>query len=595
MRRKPAIAVWVAYSLALACAALAFAHALSVSDVCDDAAISLAYARDLARGAGLRLTPFSARVEAYSDPLWVLWLFAGFALHLARETGARFAALTGCALGGASAFLLALVPSRAAGRSPTPLDVLPAALLALNTTFALWVGSGLETGAFACALSALLYVLAGERAPARGAITAGLLAGVLAVLRPEGILYVIAYGILRAGLEWNGDRNLRGRLSFWAAAFSPVAVWLAVRRAYYGDWLPNSYYAKVNWHLAGGGLYLAGWFESNPVVYGCLILFPAAVIAKRTRRAALLALPAIACATFFIYWSGGDWMTGYRFTAHALPAVALLLGLIPAAIVECLPRKRRSAMIAGTAAVALAIAASIVAARELPRRRGSMDMKLAPQLWYGRFYAQTLHRLRLEYGRVATFDIGAVALESGADVIDLAGLADARIAQELRHGRKGQVANDLFDVLKPDLINVHGPSAYLVSDPRLRRDYRVLRSDAGSTDFVRASLERGDDDRCPGGLAASLHQAMLDPAALAAQLERDHAAGQPALLAARFLCARAHLPASALPMDFAVRLGQALEREGLREPNPTRAEALLFAAVALDPQAVAATLRLAGR
>src|SRR5204863_499530 len=69
------------------------------------------------------------------------------------------------------------VPSRAEGREVRVLDAVAPWVLALDTTYNFWAGAGLESGAFALALSLSL------------AFAGALPAGLLAVLRPEGAVY----------------------------------------------------------------------------------------------------------------------------------------------------------------------------------------------------------------------------------------------------------------------------------------------------------------------------------------------------------------------------------------------------------------------
>ena len=57
--------------------------------VVEDAAISFAYARNLAEGEGLVALPGGERVEGYSNPLWVLLLAGPYKLGLSPFTAAR--------------------------------------------------------------------------------------------------------------------------------------------------------------------------------------------------------------------------------------------------------------------------------------------------------------------------------------------------------------------------------------------------------------------------------------------------------------------------------------------------------------------------
>ena len=123
----------------------------------DDAGISLAYARNLAQGNGLRLTPLSPPVEAYSDPLWVLWLALGYLLHIG---GPQLAKISGAVFAAAAVGLIGLAPSRAEGREVRPIDALAPLVLAFDTTYNFWAGAGLETGMFALALSSAMLGMA---------------------------------------------------------------------------------------------------------------------------------------------------------------------------------------------------------------------------------------------------------------------------------------------------------------------------------------------------------------------------------------------------------------------------------------------------
>jgi hypothetical protein len=178
----------------------------------------------------------------------------------------------------------------------------------------------------------------------------------------------------------------------------------------------------------------------------------------------------------------------------------------------------------------------------------------------------------------------------------VAGAADGEVGEagqidHLAIGRAGYQSHDevrdyLFGEVKPELLNIHGPCRYLSDDPRLDRDYRLAESGLWGENWVRKSLELdGLDDRCPSAGVAWVQKLAKDGQLLPA-LERASAAAARDL----WLCARAHLPAGALP-DVA-RLAARLSRDGLRERDPVRARALLEAAVTLDPQEVPAARRL---
>lgn len=586
----------VALALILLAAGVALLHSLWLGEVTDDAGIALAYARTFAAGHGLRLTPLSPRVEGYSDPLWVLWLALGYGLRIG---GPQFAHVTGAVFGALAVLATALVPSRAEGRGLRLLDAAAPSVLAFDTTYNLWCGAGMETGAFALALAALLLLLA------RRSSWSVVPAGVLAVLRPEGAMYLVLLAPLAAkvpgrppagaGLPpprldlsppprnlpppprgWVGSLSYGSDILRWLAlAALPALAWLLFRLAYYGQWLPNSYYAKRHWNF-GGLSYLGSWFFHDPW-HVALYLAPLALFSRRTRRAASLALAPCAAAVVFILVSGGDWLGEHRFAAHALPAAALLAGLVPAALCDLLGGRDRD--IGWASALALAAAAFLGARARSPERKRNPEVPLAYVAEQGRWFRTVSRRLGLEHPRVAHFDLGGLALESGGEVIDLAGLADLYIGRVGYQDREA-VRDYLFDEARPDLLNLHGPVNYLRADPRLGRDYLMIASGLWGENWARKTLELdGFDDRCPSGHIPSPEQLALKLAQAPPLDARD-----------LWLCARAHLPLEKLPdvRPLAARLAS----QGLAEKDRRRSRDLLDAAVALDPTLTRAAQRL---
>jgi len=448
--------------LAIALVALAalgsLAHGLWLGVVTDDGGIALAYGRTLASGHGLRLTEWSQKVEAFSDPLWVLWLALGYALHIG---GPQFARISGVICGALAVLLLGWVTPAAEGRTLRPRDALAPLLLACDTTYNFWLGSGLETGAFALSLTAAMLLLA------RRSRWSWLPAGLLAVLRPEGPLYALLLAPLA-----------HKRLRWLLLAALPALAWLALRLAYCHQWLPNSYFAKRTWNYGPYG-YLQDWFTDGPWHYA-LFVAPLALVTGRTRRAALIALGPAAAAVAFIVFSRGDWMGEHRFAAHALPAAALAAGLVPSALYDLTgDRNRDVGWVSG--ALLLALVASHVRKRD-----GQFP------LWFvadqGRWFRDEARKLGMKrHARVAHFDIGGLALESGAEIIDLAGLADTYVG---RVGYKDEraVKDYIFDKVKPDMLNVHGPVQYLAGDPRMKRDYDKVATGVWGENWVRWEL-----------------------------------------------------------------------------------------------------------
>src|SRR6185312_5756389 len=116
----PRLVRWIVPgAVGLAVVGTAVHAALLRVPVVDDAAISIAYGHSLLAGAGLRLTPLSAPVEGFSNPLWVLLL--GLSRPLGLEPLA-FSRWLGIVLGALALAFVALAVPAASGRRLRPVD-----------------------------------------------------------------------------------------------------------------------------------------------------------------------------------------------------------------------------------------------------------------------------------------------------------------------------------------------------------------------------------------------------------------------------------------------------------------------------------------
>ena len=257
-------------------------HAREYQFLTDDAYISFRYARNLADGHGLVFNPGFERVEGYTNLLWVLILAAAALVGIGPEAAA-------IALGYGLTILLWLLVCRFAYSEARPRDppwiwLLAPVMLAATRSVAVWSTGGLETRLFeVLILGALLRLLVEIRgaasAPARPASSAGadvasvahrpwaaLLFALATLTRPDGVL--IAGCSLSAAWIWLAIRRRREHLypeclraDLLQAAGNavvyavPVGASVGFRLAYYGEWLPNTYYAKVG----GRSWWSMGW------------------------------------------------------------------------------------------------------------------------------------------------------------------------------------------------------------------------------------------------------------------------------------------------------------------------------------------------
>jgi len=295
----------------------------------DDAFISFRYARNLRNGYGLVFNPGFERVEGYTNFLWVVilagvdWL-TGWAPHL---TANWLSAAVGVAL-------LTLPISFCWERGPIGshrwLIVFLALWLAMNRSLAVWCTSGLETKLFELLVvgAVFLGIREVERRDSSGWRSAALFA-LAALTRPDGVLLAGVFFAGRFAYEAYGRRvDLRATAKAVLLFSAIVGAHTAFRWVYYGELLPNTYYAKLGgaswWDM--GFLYLGTFLlEYGAVVWLPLLVIASVGLARERRPAAawLIGITIFAHALYLAY-CGGDHFE-YRPADLYFPLLAVLL------------------------------------------------------------------------------------------------------------------------------------------------------------------------------------------------------------------------------------------------------------------------------
>jgi arabinofuranosyltransferase len=245
----------------------------------DDAYISFRYVRNLVDGHGLVFNR-GEWVEGYTNFLWVLelaglWAGAG----LPPDVVAPWLGVL------ATMLCVPLIVALGAGLRERPgraeIAALSLVLWATNRSVAVWATSGLETRQFT------LLVLLGWWTASLGierrrlTVVASLAFALAELTRPEALLV----GPVVLGTAWLVRARRHGPdARAFAAAVVPfvaiVAAHLLWRHATYGDWLPNTYYAKTArpwWDM--GALYL-GYAALEQALYLLIPLGIAGTVAR---------------------------------------------------------------------------------------------------------------------------------------------------------------------------------------------------------------------------------------------------------------------------------------------------------------------------
>lgn len=523
--------------IALTVVGTALHAALLRVPVVDDAAISIAYGHSLLAGAGLRLTPLSAPVEGFSNPLWVLLL--GLSRPLGLEPLA-FSRWLGIVLGALALAFVALAVPAASGRRLRPVDAVGPLVVAASPNYAYWICSGMESGLHALLLAASVWALVRDFRLGGGLISGGVLAG-LALTRPEAPLVILAaaalWGLwLVRAHRWPGRTEvcLAGALGLVCGAY------LLFRWAYFARVLPNTYFAKQYWGFRPDQ-YLLGFVRAYPVPLALSTILGAAGLLSRTaRRPASLALAFVACDVVFVWVVKADWMAQWRFLAPLWPMLGVLVSAGLCALAEV--SGRRPLPVPAPLVPLLASVAVLVLA--VPAELGRFDATRRDAGFPATFVRdkalqlrQRLRDLGIEQARVGLADIGGVGLALRGDrVVDVAGLADYALAEQ--GGNLPAMEDYLAGEGLPDVVDAHGPSGHVSGLGRLMRHYRAI----GGGVWLLDGLGPGRDPRCPGGSVAPVLAG--DPAELRAQLERFIETNDPGRALDLVRCVQAHRPAA---------------------------------------------------
>jgi arabinofuranosyltransferase len=335
--------------------------------LCDDAYIHFRYAANAHDGHGLvwNAAPF-APVEGYGFlwvvTLWVVWSWFGVEPPDAAN-------VLSIGFGVVQLLLLAILAreltARDGRRLPAVVGLCALAAIVGNRTFLQWLSSGLDTALFNM-WSIGWVVVAFRPAAVRGPkwlAAWSAFAALAGLTRPDGLPLVAA--TFAVALWLVASKRLAARPAVLGLLpLAAVVVHTLWRRSFYGEWLPNTYYAKVvtAWPEAGWRYFACFALENGAWLWFPIVAVWLVAELRRGRRVVLPALlanaPAVAAigvvafnASYYLFKVGGDHFE-YRVLSLTVP-----LGVL--ACVAMVARLGNGARLPIATAAALALAGGV--------------------------------------------------------------------------------------------------------------------------------------------------------------------------------------------------------------------------------------------
>lgn len=427
--------------------------------VCDDAFISFRYARNLADGLGLRYNPgVDPPVEGYSNFLWVLLMTPFEKLGADPGVAARVISVAcGAVL---VVWVAALVARRVSSSRPAPLAA--ALVLATLPPVTVWATGGLGTMPFALTVFACFERLLADPERPRG-VPSGILALTAALLRTDGAywgLLILGVGVA-TWLRRRSPRLLRAIAIAGAVLVAGVALHVAWRASYHGDWISNT--ARVKVGLSGFALrrgldYVLSAALSIGSIGGLLVALPWTIGGRH--RAFALQVSAMTAGTFaYAVIVGGDFMTMGRLLVPAMPFLAVSGALV----VDRVATAERGGTTWAWAIVAGLVVLSLLpsfnlhpvprAVREAVDFRGNLPGYATEyERWKGMrgntarwtLLGRALARHTRPGESLVSDAIGAVGYYSGLFIYDQYGLVDREVARRETDPGRRSAGHDKF-------------------------------------------------------------------------------------------------------------------------------------------------------
>ena len=481
----------------------------------DDAYITLRYAKNVIDGAGAVWNP-DEYVQGYTNFLHLMLVSGLGRLGIDLIVASR---VVGVAALLSLLVVLVVWTRRGEDANASRLWHLPAIVVMSSAPMLVWSLGGLEGTLFSALVASgcLLFLLGLEaEVGAPVFIASGACLGMSFLTRPDGVVFVAlsAGWLLVDRRSPQRRRDLIGFLAGAALIMAPYVVW---QSAYYGDLVPNTFYAKTGaplpHRLRSGWGYLVDYALAPPflplLLLGTLVY---ATAAKRWDEPLGYLSLLIAAYAGFVVFVGGDHMQAFRLF---LPLVALM-GLALARTWSKLIVERGHLTVALVSAALLLLSTLQLSDQQINPREED------PAAFVGSIVGKHIAQAWPEGSLVALNTAGSTPYYAhGHRYVDMLGLNDAHIAKREIDGVElrwqlvpGHLKGDGSYVLdrRPDFIIVGPAEGTLVSKPWFLSDLELSRDPrfADEYEIARVALDGSGRVVEEDGLIFTYYRRMQD-------------------------------------------------------------------------------------